>query len=189
MSLWKRLEAQLHPQDRPAPAAWQRCYETKYALSRLLRPTSLLEIGVRAGYSAYCFLEACPNLRYLGIDNNSDTHGGFAGAIEHARGLLKPYAAEIVEQSSADFARCVEHHNLNFDCVHVDGDHSAAGCCRDLRLAARCQPRVIVVDDYLGIAAVRDACDGFHRESGSQWCAPVVIEDGHHGLALITAVA
>lgn len=185
MSFWDILAPRLHPRDQPAPASWRTCYETKYALCRLLQPQSLLEISVRAGYSAFSFLTACPHTRYLGIDNNSDTHGGFCGSLDHARRLLEPFAATVRELSSAELAQSWSADAPHFDVVHVDADHSEAGCLADLHLLERCRPRVILVDDNRGIEGVRAACDRFVAERGALWLPPIVVDDGYNGVALL----
>jgi len=66
-------------------ADWVPYYKTKWAIARVLQPASILEIGVRYGYSAAAFLNACPGATYLGIDLDSDTFGGVKGAIQWAR--------------------------------------------------------------------------------------------------------
>jgi predicted O-methyltransferase YrrM len=165
MNFWIELEQRLHPRDRPPPTSWRPCYESKHALAILVQPRCILEIGVRAGYSAFSFLAACPQARYVGVDNNSDTHGGFRGAIEHAREILRPFGASILEICSADFAKRWErnHEPPVFDLVHIDGEHTTEGCFADLLLATQCHPRVIVVDDYLVLPEVKSACDQFRR--------------------------
>lgn len=185
MNFWEILAARLHPRDLPAPDRWRPCYETKHALGWLLQPQSLLEIGVRAGYSAFSFLTAAPQARYLGIDNNSDTHGGFTGSLAHARRLLEPFAATVQELSSTAWAQSWGGDPPHFDVVHIDGDHSAAGCVADLRWVEHCRPRVIVVDDFLGIEGVRSACAQFVADSREGWLSPIVIDDGHNGVALL----
>jgi len=183
---WSVLEPRLHPQDQPAPATWRPCYEVKFALARLIRPRSILEIGVRAGYSALAFLTACPEASYVGIDNNGDMHGGFRGALDHARELLAPFQAVLLEMTSAAYGEQLRHDpdQSAFDLVHVDGDHSLAGCLADLRLADRLQPRVILVDDVLGIPEVQSACDQFLRETQGRWLS-LVIPDAHNGVRVL----
>ena len=50
-----------------------RYYEMKHAIVKRLRPESICEIGVRAGYSLYAFLSAAPAAEYLGIDSYPGT--------------------------------------------------------------------------------------------------------------------
>jgi hypothetical protein len=44
---------------------WVPYYRTKWAIVPVLQPKTILEIGVRFGYSALAFLNACPRARYL----------------------------------------------------------------------------------------------------------------------------
>ena len=51
-------------------------YKIKYDIAKEADPKRIVEIGVRAGYSAFFFLQACPNAKYFGFDANNGTHGG-----------------------------------------------------------------------------------------------------------------
>lgn len=185
MEFWPQLECRLHARDQPFPASWKLCYETKHALAALLKPYNILEIGVRAGYSAFSFLTVCPYARYLGVDNNSNTHGGFCGSIEHARLILQPFDVTILELPSGELAKHFEGYELPpaFDLVHVDGDHSMDGCYADLLLALQCHPRAILVDDYAAIPEVKKACDQFFGDNSEQF-HQLKITDGHNGAIL-----
>ena len=184
MHIWPKLSAALHPADRPSPPSWCRCYETKFALATLLQPKTIFEIGVRAGYSAFAFLHAIPTASYLGIDANGDTHGGFRGAILHARQLIAPFQAEVHEMTSAEFAsRHDLHPSRGYDLIHIDGDHSFAGCLFDLRLARELGFRHLLVDDTSGIEYVRESCDQFAAEQ-TEGLTQIEIDDGHHGAIL-----
>ena len=56
-------------------------YKMKWAIAKLLRPASILEMGVRYGYSARAFLDACPDAHYLGIDAGPPAQGSQHGAL------------------------------------------------------------------------------------------------------------
>jgi predicted O-methyltransferase YrrM len=194
MSFWTELKSKLHQQDQPPPDSWERCYEMKNAVAQLLRPSSILEFGVRTGYAAFAFLSACPQAKYVGIDNNSDTHGGFSGAINHARSILEGFDATIIERSSDDYIRSLQEDQTDqaprryaglprFDLIHVDGDHSLQGCLADMESAAGLHPRTILVDDYFGIPEVHEACDRFAREHVKQF-VQLTFTDNHNGAAL-----
>lgn len=64
---------------------WVPYYREKFAIARALKPKSILEVGVRFGYSARAFLEGAPSAFYLGIDLDSDLYGGAQGAIAWAQ--------------------------------------------------------------------------------------------------------
>ena len=82
---------------------WVPYYRTKWAIARVLQPQTILEIGVRFGYSALAFLDAVPSARYLGIDNDSDTFGGHRGAVEVARSKLQAFSGDVVVADSLDY--------------------------------------------------------------------------------------
>jgi len=69
-------------------------------------PHSILEVGVRYGYSAITFLKASENATYLGIDSNSDSFGRGSGAIDWARNYFG-YSADfmIADTKNAGISR------------------------------------------------------------------------------------
>src|ERR1700736_2008544 len=64
---------------------WVSYYRLKWAIARVLQPESILEIGVRYGYSALAFLSASPSARYVCVDLDLPTFGGSVGAVHWAR--------------------------------------------------------------------------------------------------------
>ena len=163
--MWRRLskyiketETKLSLSDR---IGYEAQYRTKYKIAAKYKPRSIIEIGVRAGYSAFAFLAACPNAFYYGIDNNSNEHGGEEDLYLKALDLLKEYRTIIQIKDSQ---------NINSlppcDFLHVDGDHSYKGCLHDIEIGTR-SSKVIVVDDYDYIEEVRNACDNFKKNNSS----------------------
>jgi predicted O-methyltransferase YrrM len=139
-----------------------RNYRQKHLIALLLEPASILEIGVRAGYSACAFLSACPQARYLGLDADTDTHGGWPGAPEWARHHLR----EAFPQAQTE-VRIMDTSTLTalptgpWHLIHVDGEHSFAGALRDLTLAALANPRWILLDDMTHLEEVAKAANTF----------------------------
>ena len=86
-------------------ADWVECYRLKRAIANVLRPGSILEIGVRYGYSAMAFLDGSPGSRYLGIDLDADTFGGSKGALDWARGAMCALPADFVVADSQKMSR------------------------------------------------------------------------------------
>ena len=123
---------------------WVEYYRTKWAIARYLQPASILEIGVRFGYSALAFLDACPNATYMGIDADSDTHGGVKGAIHWARDATYGHRADFL---IADSQAMVELPGGDYDLIHVDGQQDGDGSLHDLELALS-QGRFILFDGY-----------------------------------------
>jgi len=134
-------------------------YKVKYELCKKQNPKIIAEIGVRAGYSAWTFLQACPNAKYIGFDANNGTHGGQGGedgkfAVWTAK-ILKDYDVELIEFDTQK----VEDLNVsNVDFFHVDGDHTTRGVIHDLDLAFKAisDTGLIVVDDITYLPEVRE---------------------------------
>ncbi len=123
---------------------WVPYYRLKWAIARALRPRRILEIGVRFGYSAAAFLDACPDAEYLGIDNDSDTFGGQKGAIHWARQITRGSKSEYL---IADSQKLESFPGGQYDLIHIDGQQDGAGSIADLRKAVK-QARHILVDGY-----------------------------------------
>ena len=124
--------------------AWKPYYNMKYHLCKFLAPTSILEIGVRYGYSAVAFMNAVPKAKYIGIDNESADPGGVLSAVEYARELLKEYNAEII----IDDTQLMDRFPGDvYDLIHVDEQQNGDSTFHDLELALG-QGRYILVDGY-----------------------------------------
>jgi len=123
---------------------WIPYYRMKYAICKVLYPSSILEIGVRYGYSAITFLTAAPNASYVGIDNNTNTYGGSVGAINWARQLTKGYDATFI---IADSQKMTSFPGDQYDLIHIDGQQDGDGTFHDLELALP-KARWVLVDGY-----------------------------------------
>jgi 2-polyprenyl-3-methyl-5-hydroxy-6-metoxy-1,4-benzoquinol methylase len=113
---------------------WVPYYRTKWAIARQLQPSRILEIGVRYGYSATAFLNACPEASYLGIDSDSELYGGVKGAMDWARNSTKNYNASFLKADSQQLNRFP---GGVYDLVHIDGQQDYAGYMRDLEMSLR----------------------------------------------------
>lgn len=175
MSWEKQLRHLWWPDDewvppQPEVFGWLR---SKYDVVKRLRPETLGEIGVRAGYSAFAMLSAAPNASFLGIDlQNPDQ----PGATDWARELLAEFQTMIVQVDSHAIVRFPP-----LDLVHVDGDH--LGCFADLELLFRSGVRWALLDDYFTGTNVRDAVHKFV----AAYAVDLVeeIDDGFRGSALL----
>lgn len=136
-------------------------YDYKYRIVSMIQPKSIVEIGVRFGYSAAAMLSASPEASYCGIDADNQSHGGVKGAHLKAFDMFLRFFRDngSIEIKNADTNTINEipHGEL----IHIDGDHSYNGCAHDLRLAYNVQPKWILVDDYNHISDVRDAVINF----------------------------
>lgn len=123
---------------------WVPYYRLKWAIARTLQPRSILEIGVRFGYSMLAFLDASPSARYVGIDLDSSAFGGSVGAIEWARHAAKGYRADFIIGDSTKMERFPGGH---YDLIHIDGQQDGQGTMHDLMLASA-QGTYVLVDGY-----------------------------------------
>jgi predicted O-methyltransferase YrrM len=134
-------------------------YKIKYKLCKDQNPKVIAEIGVRAGYSAWTFLQACPEAKYVGFDANTGTHGGKGGEdgkfARWSAEILKDYDAELIE---LDTQKVNDLKINDVDFFHVDGDHTTKGVQHDLDLAFKAisDTGLIVVDDITYLPEVSD---------------------------------
>ena len=133
-------------------------YKIKYDICKNQNPKVIAEIGVRAGYSAWTFLQACPTAKYIGFDANNGTHGGQGGQdgkfSKWAAEILKDYDVDLVE---LDTQKTNDLKINGVDFFHVDGDHSIKGVQHDLDLAFKVitDTGLIVIDDITYLDTVR----------------------------------
>jgi hypothetical protein len=131
-------------------------YKTKFAIANMLKPKSISEIGVRAGYSAASFLMANTTIKYRGYDLNQGTWGGEIDFTKNAEVVLDKY---LVDWSISILNSQM---SIGLDCgscdlFHVDGDHSYSGCLHDIALALKTGSKWVLVDDTDFIEPVRTA--------------------------------
>lgn len=154
----------LHPED---TNPWNFCtsefydeYRTKYTIAKLVRPKSILEVGVRFGYSAYAFLCAGDVDVYVGLDVDEPSWGSYSGiprkwAEEQLR-IAFPSVTIMTYKMNTQMDE-VQFKN-QFELVHIDADHSYQGALNDMRKFWPLTERVMVVDDFV---EVKDAVKTF----------------------------
>lgn len=162
-SEFKFDESIIYPADPTATAErieqYKEYYKVKYNICKKQNPKVIAEIGVRAGYSGWTFLQACPEAEYIGFDANNGTHGGQGGVdgryFEWAKKILSPYNNTLIDMDT----QTVDVLDIkNVDFFHVDGDHTTKGVQHDLDivLPTLSKTGLIVVDDITYIDTVRD---------------------------------
>jgi 2-polyprenyl-3-methyl-5-hydroxy-6-metoxy-1,4-benzoquinol methylase len=123
---------------------WVPYYRMKHAICKSINPKSILEIGVRYGYSAIAFLKAVPTTKYIGVDNDSDTFGGATNAIQWARKITHEYNADFIIGDTQAMDKLPGDH---WDLIHIDGQQDGEGTFHDLELAIK-KATWILVDGY-----------------------------------------
>ena len=124
---------------------WVDYYRLKWAIASVIQPKSILEIGVRYGYSAFAFKDASPHASYVGIDANLPEYGGEVGAIEWAKKKLPPADTTFYEVDSQSIKTFPGGH---YDLIHVDGQQDGDGFYADMVKALK-QANYILVDGAL----------------------------------------
>lgn len=123
---------------------WVSYYRLKFCIAKALKPRSILEVGVRFGYSARTFLEASPDAKLLGIDLDCDRFGGQPGALRWAHKITANYDADFMV---ADSQKMKRYPGGVYDLIHVDGQQDGSGSFHDLRRAVS-QGRWVLLDGY-----------------------------------------
>lgn len=163
--MFKFPKSAIDPRDKKILSEFplvQDYYRVKHDLAVRADAMRILEVGVRKGYSAFAFLSARPDAHYLGIDNLSGTFGGTGDSYIWAERLLRRFPNATLlhadTQQMADYFSATK-----LDLVHIDGDHTTAGCLHDMNLFWRwVRPGgLMVVDDYDYQPAVRAAAHTF----------------------------
>lgn len=125
---------------------WVDYYKVKWAIAKAINPQRILEVGVRYGYSARAFLEACPDAQFVGLDADIDTFGGSQGALGWAEENLKASGFNV-SLFSVNSQSLSAFPGGYYDLIHIDGQQDGNGTYRDLDLAVT-QSRYILVDGY-----------------------------------------
>ena len=134
---------------------WAKYTECKYEIAKDLEPNIIVEIGVRAGYSAWALLQANHEEMYYGFDANNNTHGGAGGPwspiaekmLEYRGYNLKMWH-DFDSQTNDSLPIKIDSEDIVF--YHIDGEHSFKGVYNDLELCFKnghsgC---FMLVDDY-----------------------------------------
>lgn len=169
---WKFKKEWICPRDSKSLSRYDHYrdyYKVKYSIAKNLNPKTILEIGVRAGYSAISFLSAAPEAQYIGLDAENGTHGNQGGPwCWWAKQILSPFDFEIIIQDTQKITSDYISNLGNFDLIHIDGDHSYKGAYHDITI---CLPSlsnngIMLIDDYDFIPDVKKAVDRFvHNNS------------------------
>lgn len=132
---------------------WAKYCECKYQIAKDIMPDAIVEIGVRAGYSAWALLQANPKAIYYGFDANNNTHGGLGGPWSPiAEEMLKSRGYNVIMwhdfDSQVQDSLPIEPEGITL--YHVDGEHSVKGAYNDINLCFKnaCIGSYILIDDY-----------------------------------------
>jgi len=134
-------------------------YEWKYAVAAHLAPRSILEIGVRYGYSLACFIHGSGQVVEVeGWDSCSYKEDSNRIAEDNLKPCLNGMSYQFFKQDATQATEAVP-----WDLVHIDGPHTHAGTLHCLRLLK--DSRAILVDDVYDCHDDLQACKDFVQET------------------------
>jgi len=130
------------------------------ALASLVKPMSVLEIGVRLGYSLISMFRGYSGiLKIVGVDLQADVEDSQRKARENlfAVGYRRELELPVVESK---WIKCFGS-NVHFNLVHLDGDHSREGVREDIRIAwPKVAPGgILIVDDIEFVPSTREGVE------------------------------
>lgn len=148
------------------------CYEVYYAISKYFQPKSILEIGVRFGYSLGAMIVASDNIENaIGYDIDQYDKDSTITASTNIKKIIKNINLSIQFVNSQEISVLDRY----YDIIHIDGDHSYDGKMHDLNLTIdKC--RVVIVDDYHFIEWIGRACNSFAEKHKDKIQETIVID-------------
>lgn len=126
----------VHPIDTDMDFVRSGIYRWYHAIGEALRPSSILEIGVRFGYSLRSLTLGSKEVQTIrGYDMELDHVGSSAYVLQRFKDEFPEVDIAIANVDTRN-VRSLACTGL-FDLAHVDGDHSEEGCYHDCILACR----------------------------------------------------
>lgn len=131
-------------------------YEIYYAIAKYYAPKSILEIGVRYGYSLASMM--CGGASSIKKVAGYDIDQYEENSLSIAESNIKKHLSNIDVEYSLELKNSQSISRLDgvYDIIHIDGDHSYQGKLHDLNLALH-HSKIIIVDDYNHLLDVRRA--------------------------------
>jgi hypothetical protein len=150
-------------------ALFKELYRYKYHIAQELKPTSILDIGVRAGYSAFAFAKACPNASIVGVDNCGSDDGGKGGEdgkyLAWSQVLLSDYSYSSKKWDTLKEGIPAEVFGT-YELIHVDGSRSDKGVYKDMSSSVGVleEDGCILVNDYNYLKNVKKGVDNWLKD-------------------------
>jgi predicted O-methyltransferase YrrM len=163
----EKLQKIFHPDD-PFPKSEPlekiiEQYWHKYRVAQVLLPGSILEYGVRGGYSAWSFLQAVPDAFYKGVDlyeeRPNDTLKFYH---EHAEKVLRDIDAQFSIEKK-ETRSYVPHRK--YDLIHLDACHDREGVCAEMETFSWLGDNGAVLVDDAGYKSVMDGVRDWMRRN------------------------
>lgn len=155
----------------------------KLAITEVLKPRTIFEVGVGWGVSALAFKAGFPDCGYFGIDNGEMGYDSTIDGIGCSNGFRVFLPVHIVESDSLE---TFIHPSGQIDLIHIDGGHGRAQKARDMVKAFNASPEWILVDDFHDVMVMAGTADGIWQASANG-LEMLYFENSHTGSLLIHA--
>jgi len=135
------------------------CFEWYWALGKVLKPKTFMEIGVRFGFSFLPTIQSSPNIEYaLGWD--LETYGNNQIANENIGKYYTGGAKWEIQHVDSQLETELPQF---FDLISIDGCHDFDCKVHDLKMCiGKCH--YVILDDYDYHQDVRNSTDAFLRD-------------------------
>lgn len=107
------------------PTAWRANERVVDAITELLVPKTIVDLGVDWGFSSFVFADRFPNAQVYGVDwFQGDQHAGFRNTYETVHAIREDLKFNNLVLVSGDFAEVARYWNKPIDVLHIDGEHT-----------------------------------------------------------------
>lgn len=109
--------------------AWRGHRDFSQWIVKTMIPTTIVELGVDYGFSAFCFEKALsmysPNGKIYGIDRfTGDDQTDFRNTKEFVTNIIKEHNLQHIEIIEGDFTEVSKIWKKPIDILHIDGYHT-----------------------------------------------------------------
>lgn len=137
------------------------------SLAKDFKATSVLEVGVRFGYSAVAFIYGNPIKEYVGIDDDLYDATSSTKSRENLEYLksIQPVEYTLFKKNTQELTDLSFLSSKEVDLIHIDGDHSYEGALTDLKnfWNVLAMGGHLLVDDSIFYGSVNTACMDFAK--------------------------
>ena len=162
-------------------------WDTYFALSSVIKPVSVLEVGVYKGQSACAIiLGSQPEIKfYRGIDGQKYLKNSNELAQKHIEMFCKLNNIELdwnvscvntqIEEEVQNFLK----YQANFDWIHIDAGHTTEEAIKDIVQFWTRANRIMTVHDYTSHPEVKEAVDRIVRDKLIDFKSSFLVHSGH----------
>ena len=125
---------------------WISDYKLKNAICKILKPDTILEVGVRYGYNAVTFLSAVQKTRYIGIYDVTNAREVSHHDIRWAKKITERYKLDFLLLNTQIIE---EYPGKFFDFIHISGQRKGDETIHQLEMALE-KGKWILLEGFFG---------------------------------------